>query len=164
MEQRNTKTTLQTLMLRVCIWTPHISPRGFIGSAKNVSAAYLSILGSQVWYLWAYDVMLLWAPENIKLANVLLSTMQGEGLEKRHRSPETGSDKFEEIVCTSKLIPLLLPWLDIHRYALPSRRGLSSSVSQNWTPSKAKGKAQGTSENVHLRIWKVSGSQKMWPN
>ena len=96
--------------------------------------------------------MLSWPPENVKPADMLLSTMQGEGSEKKHHSTKTGSDKFEEMVCTSKLIPLLLPRLDVHRYALPSRRGLSSLVSQNRTPSKAGGKAQGTSENVHLRI------------
>ena len=105
--------------------------------------------------------MLSWAPENIKPADVLRSTMQGEGSEKKHHSPKTGSDKFEEMVRTSMLIPLLLPRLDVHRYALPLKRGLSSSVSQNRTPSEARGKAQGTSENVHLRIWKVSGSRKM---
>jgi hypothetical protein len=69
---------------------------------------------------------------------------KGALLERKYCPSETGDDKFEEMVRTSKLIPFLLPFLlplfDVYRCALPSGRGLISLVNQNQTLFKARGK------------------------
>ena len=75
----------------------------------------------------------------------LQSTMQ-------QGSPETGDDKFEDVVHASKLIPFLMAGLDTHRCALPSRRELSSLVHQKQTQVKARSKPCRIPASLHLSI------------
>jgi hypothetical protein len=78
-------------------------------------------------YICAYYVML-HTSANIR-SDLPPSTMQGGVPERKHSAPDTGNDKFEEMVRKSKLIPFLFPSLNAQRCALPLRGGLSSSAS-----------------------------------
>jgi len=60
------------------------------------------------------------------IRSILINMSQSAMQEKKRCSSETGDDKFEEIVRISKLIPLLLSWLDAHRCTLTSAGGSRS--------------------------------------
>jgi len=91
-------------------------------------------------YLCTYDVMLWRALADIRLADMPPSKMQGQIPEQKGCSSWTNNEKFEEIVCASMVLPFPSPWLDAHRCTLHSWEGLSSSISQNQTLSKARDK------------------------
>lgn len=102
------------------------------------SLAASSILGLQAAHIYSH--MMLCYNWHLPSADMLPFTIQGGIPERKWCSSDTCNDKFKEMVRTSKLIPFLLPWVNAYRCTLPSRGGLSFSVSQNQTLSKARGK------------------------